>query len=98
MTTSDPDRPLLTVFQDGVLHGWDCEVHGHAYERDNPACVSCGETTQMTFADVVEYELLPGDAEYTLWLKIGRPQLTGDELASFRRLPRKPIEDVLPGL
>lgn len=70
---------------------------------DVPVCVYSGkvdcdaESLQMTFEDVVEYELQPGDPEYTLWLAQGKPVLDAPAINAYRRTGRVDI-DTLPGL
>lgn len=53
------------------------------------------EPVQTEFADVVDFERIPGDEEYVAWVLAGRPKLDGPR-------PRHPserhVQDVIPGL
>lgn len=51
----------------------------------------------MEFADVVELEPQAGDAEYTEWLKAGRPKLDGATRNAMDKHPGRKI-DTLDGL
>lgn len=73
------------------------DEHEHVWEFGSYVCVTCGELNQMTFDEVVEYELQPGDPEYTLWLARGKPIMDTERLNVYARTGKHRI-DTLPGL